>query len=286
MLDKPQVKVLPTGQALGAEVIGVDLSSFVLPEHVSTIRQAFLDYSVIFFKNQKLTDQQLVNFSGIFGKVMKEDRTEGMNRELGTDLPDYVDIISSVKVEGKSVGQAGLGELQWHTDTLPLPNGALILHAWEAPDSGSTTRFASGYAAYDALPVDVKKTLEGKILIHSRAIGLEQKAPNYDTDLSEASGPWFPIVRQHGDTGRKSLFLGREGQGHIVGMDWRESNQLLKYLWEHQVKNEFRWEHNWSTGDVLVWDNRCTVHSRGPFEGRRVLHRTTVSAEWPQFANI
>ena len=113
---------------------------------------------------------------------------------------------------------------------------------------------------------------------------LQGDVPRYDRDFSQCFGPWFPIVRVHGETGRKGLFLGREGQGHIVGYSSDESNELLKFLWHHQVKDEFRWDHHWRTGDVLVWDNRCTVHSRGNFEGRRVLHRTTVGGEWPQGA--
>lgn len=275
------IEVVPTGAGLGAEIRGVDLSQPLSDEQKGVIKQAYLDHLAIFIRGQKLTDRQLVDFSAYFGPVLKEERLAGTNRELGTDLPEYIDIISNVKVDGKTVGVAGTGELQWHTDTLPLPNSALILHAWEAPESGSATKFANGYAAYEALSDEVKARIDGRILLHSRIADLQGDVPHYDRDFSNCVGPWFPLVRVHGETGRKGLFLGREGQGHIIGFSSEESNNLLRQLWEHQVKPEFRWDHNWQTGDVLVWDNRCTVHSRGHFEGRRVLHRTTCGGEWP-----
>ena len=162
----------------------------------------------------------------------------------------------------------------------------MVLHALEIPEqNGANTRLASTRAAYDALPDDLRKQVEHRILIHGRQdykLVIEGEAADIDPSLSP--GPWFPPVRTHGDTGRKCLFLGRQGDGYIIDMTVEESNSLLDAVWTHVTRAEFIWEHEWAPGDVLVWDNRCTVHSRGVIgEGRRRSHRTTVSGEWPRW---
>jgi len=277
------IEVVPTGAALGAEVRGIDLSRPLSARDRRVILDAFHEHLVIYFRDQKLNDKQLVEFSSCFGEVMVDKRPVDYFRELDTDMPDVVDVVSNLTIDGKPIGALGSGEAVWHTDTLPIPNSALVLHALEVAESGGNTRFANCYAAYEALPIGIKAEIQSRILIHSR-LGtlLNGRSPNFDLDCSRALGPWFPIVRTHGVTKRRSLFLGRCGEGHIVDLSPEESNALLRVLWDHMAQPQFVWEHRWKVGDVLVWDNRCTVHSRMSFEGRRRMHRTTVRGEWPQ----
>lgn len=279
------VTVTPTGAALGAEVMGVDLSKPLSEVEKEQVRRAFLDHKVLFFRGQTLTDPQLLDFSSIFGEVLYDPRPVDYHRELDTDYPGLIDVVSNVEIEGKPIGALGNGEAVWHTDTMPFPNSALILHGLEVPDTGSNTRFVNTAAVYRALPADLTKRIDRRIVVHGRRnYTLDADAPQEEFDPSQSPGPWFPLVRRHGETGEPALFLGREGDGYIVGLPVAESTALLAEIWSYIQKPEFRWEHEWRKGDVLVWDNRCTVHSRGKVvAGRRRMHRTTVAGEWPSW---
>lgn len=278
--------VIPSGFALGAEVRGADLSAPLDAESGQTIIKAFLDHQAIYFRGQSLSDEQLVEFSRLFGEPMADHRPKDYYSELDTSMPDLVDVVSNVVIDGKPIGALGAGEVIWHSDTVPLPNGALVLYALEIPEpDGINTRLASTRAAYDALPENLRSQVDGRILIHGRQdYKLVDDGEAADIDPSLSPGPWFPLVRTHGDTGRKALFLGRQGDGYIIDMTLKDSNVLLDTIWAHVTQSAFIWEHVWARGDVLVWDNRCTVHSRAKIgKGRRRLHRTTMSAEWPRW---
>ena len=279
------IEIIPTGAALGAEIRGVNLADRLSGAERQAILKAFHEHQAIFFRNQPLTDRQLLEFSGIFGKVMVDHRPKDYHSELDTDMPEVIDVISNVSIDGKPIGALGAGEAIWHSDTVPLPNSALILHALEIPQPhGANTRIANTLAAYEAMPDRLKQRCADRVIIHGRQDYSLIKDPDApDIDPSQSPGPWFPLVRTHVDTGRKGLFLGRQGDCYIVDMPVEESNALLDEIWYHVTQPAFVWEHEWAVGDVLVWDNRCTLHSRGEIvSGRRRLHRTTVSGEWPR----
>ena len=279
------LEIIPSGGALGAEIRGVDLSK---PLDVGTkqeIVSAFHQHQAIYFTGQSLTDHELVDFSSLFGTPLADHRPKDYYPEFSTEIPDLVDVVSNIFVDGKPIGALGNGEAIWHSDTVPLPNSACTLYALELPEAGSpTTRIASTLAAFEAMPEKLRARLEGRIIIHGRQdYSLIQGDVDTEIDPSLSPGPWFPLVRQHVDTGRKGLFLGRQGDCYIVDLTLDESNALLDEIWTRVTHSDFVYEHNWSVGDLLVWDNRCTVHSRGEIvSGRRRLHRTTVSGEWPR----
>ncbi|HWA45453.1 MAG TPA: TauD/TfdA family dioxygenase [Hypericibacter adhaerens] len=280
------IDVIPTGAALGAEVRGVDVSRELDAGGKTAIKAAYLKHKAIFIRGQQLDDEQLLAFSAIFGRVLRDDRPVDYHRELDTRYPGIVDVVSNVEIDGKPIGALGSGEAIWHSDTMPIPNSALILHGLEIPARGSNTRFVNMTAAYAALPEDFKQQIDRRIVIHGRTnYDLVKKDKPEKIDPSQSPGPWFPLVRTHGDTGEKSIFLGRQGDGYIVGLPVEESNALLERIWNHVTQPKFQWEHEWRQGDVLVWDNRCTIHSRGAVipGGRRRLHRTTVEGEWPRW---
>jgi taurine dioxygenase len=283
-----RVEVVPSGAALGAEIGGVNLSTNLSSDVRDTIRAAWHEHLVIVFRDQRLTDQQLVNFGRCFGEVLEDNRLVDYDRSLDTDIPEMVDVVSNVAVNGTAIGALGDGEAIWHTDTQPVPNSALILHALEIPGSGGNTRFGNMYAAYEGLPAELKRKVEWRASIHDRVYGLQQGQLFHSSvmgvpEKSQMPGPWYPIVRTHGETGRKALHLQKEGSGFIVGLPEKESDEILARLWAHMTRPEFIWEHRWKVGDVVVWDNRCTIHSRGAFDpnARRRLHRITIRGEWP-----
>jgi len=281
------VETIPSGGALGAEVRGVNLACTMTENVKRKIVDAFHTHQAIFIRNQVLSDQQLLDFSSIFGKVLTDHRPKDYCPELDTEIPGPIDVVSNVVVDGKPIGALGSGEAIWHSDTVPLPNSALVLYALEIPETGgSNTRIASTQAAYEAMSNELRARLRGQIVIHGRQdYDLIKQAEGPDIDPSQSPGPWFPLVRTHVDTGREGLFLGRQGDCYIVDMTVEESNALLSEIWAAVTKPDFVWEHVWAVGDVLVWDNRCTVHSRGEIgAGRRRLHRTTVAGEWPRGA--
>jgi taurine dioxygenase len=280
-----RIDVIPTGGALGAEVKGVDLSMPLADGLVAKLRQAWLQHQVLVFRNQHLTDAQLVKVGRTFGELHNVEITE-YDR---TGLLPQIDIISNVIKDGKPTGALGAGEAAWHTDMSPFetPASATILFGREIPPMGGNTRFAEMYAAYETLPDPLKKKIEGRRSIHDiayNALGNVRGGFEAVTDKSKGPGAVHPVVRTHPETKRKALYLGRQGYGYIHGYPVPESDQLLDELWRHMTQRRFVWEHQWRQGDVIMWDNRCLIHSRGSFpaDSRRVLSRVTVKGDKPE----
>lgn len=276
--------VVKAGGALGAEVIGIDLSVPLERELVARLRQAWLQNVVLVFRGQTLTDAQLVAVARAFGEphvveVCEYDRT-GL-------LPE-IDVISNLIEDGKPIGALGSGEAAWHTDMsmFEYPAAATFLLGKEIPPSGGDTRFANTYSGYETLPDELKEKISGRRSIHDisyTVAGAVRAGFQPVTDKTKAPGAVHPVVRTHPETGRKALFLGRQGYGYIHGLTVQESDELLDQLWQHMTKPQFVWEHAWKPGDVIMWDNRCAIHARGsvPSAARRILRRVTVKGERP-----
>jgi taurine dioxygenase len=280
-----RIDVVPSDGALGAEVKGVDLSMPLDDGLTEQLRRAWLKYQVLVFHTQDLTDTQLLRAARAFGEphvveIAEYDRT-GL-------LPE-IDIISNVVKDGRPTGALGAGEAAWHTDMSPfeIPASATILFGREIPPTGGNTRFADMYAAYETLPDALKKKIEGRCSIHDiayNASGNVRGGFEAVTDKSKGPGAVHPVVRTHPETGRRALYLGRQGYGYIHGYSVPESDALLDELWRHMTQPRFAWEHQWHQGDVIMWDNRCLIHSRGAFSAdtRRVLSRVTVKGDKPE----
>lgn len=281
------VEVVPTGGALGADIKGVDLSRPLGDALVTSIRDAWLTHQVIRFREQKLSDARLIAVAQqLFGKPQPvEFQAAEYNRD---GLLPEIDVVSNVIIDDKPIGCLGAGEATWHTDMsiFELPASATMLYGIEIPPSGGNTRFANMYEAYATLPQRLKDKIAGRTSIHDIAYtagGKVRGGFEPVTDKSKGPGAVHPIVRTHGETGRKALFLGRPGNGYIHGLSVPESDALLEELWTHMTNPRFVWEHTWRPGDVIVWDNRSVVHSRGSFDAqaRRILHRVSVEGEKP-----
>ncbi len=280
------IQVIPSGGALGAEIRGVDLSRPVPVETVQAIREAWLEHIVLYFRDQQLSDAQLIGFGQCFGEL---HRVEYQDRERPPGVPKEIEIVSNVVVDGVAVGLLGNSEVAWHTDMSMWEEqaSATVLYGEAVPDQGGGTRFCNGYRAYAELDESIRARVEGRRSIHDSAYmadGAVRAGFENVSDKSKGPGARHPVVCTHPETGRKTLYLGRKGYGYILGLDEPESDELLDRIWQHLTRPEFVWEHQWRKGDVLMWDNRCTAHSRGALASgqRRQLRRVTVKGTAPR----
>ena len=280
---RSRVTVIPTGKALGAEIQGVDLRT-VNTEHFASIYRAWLDHSVLLFRGQNLNDEDLIAFSERFGDLDWAPVQESGRRFVEGHPEIYV--VSNVMENGAPIGSLGAGEATWHTDMsyLPDPPKASILYALEVPPSGGNTYFNSMYRAYETLPDAVKKRIEGKTLKHDGTYnsgGYVRQGITAIDDPVTSPGTFHPLVCTHPETKRRVLYLGRRRNAYIEGLSLAESESLLDELWSHANREELEWHNEWRVGDLVLWDNRCTMHRRDPFDAssRRVMHRTQIKGE-------
>lgn len=281
------VTIRPTGAALGADVDEIDLSKPIAHAEFGRIHQAWMDHLVLRFRGQSLTDDDLARFSRMFGALDKAPKHAERNLE-NTAAAGYINVISNVIENGKPIGSLGNGEAAWHTDMSynELPPAASALYSLEIPASGGDTGFCNMYLAHETLPDALKQRIADLTCVHDASVtsagGLRQGFKEV-TNPCETVGAVHPLVRTHPVTGRKALFLGRRRNAYIPGLDLAESEMLLDQLWSQATRPEHTWYQQWRLGDLVLWDNRCTMHRRDEFDpaSRRVMHRTQVSGDRP-----
>jgi taurine dioxygenase len=272
----------PTGAALGATVEGVDLST-IDPDTFATIHRAWLDYQVLLFRDQQLTDEDLVRFSRRFGDLDDAPVQETGQRFVAGYPEIYV--VSNVVQDGVPIGSLGSGEAVWHTDMSYLadPPKASVLYALEVPPRGGDTSFCSMYAAWDELPDGLRRRVEGLRVKHDGTYnsgGYTRQGVTPTDDPRTSPGTFHPLVCVHPETGRRGLYLGRRRNAYIEGQSLDDSNALLDEIWASATRESLTWRHQWLVGDLVLWDNRCTMHRRDAFDAaaRRVMHRTQIKA--------
>jgi taurine dioxygenase len=278
--------VTPTGAALGADIGGVDLRQALDAASFAAIERAWMDHLVLRFRGQQLDDDQLMRFSARFGTL---DRAPIQAVTMSETRPnEWVTIISNVKVAGKAIGGLGNYESLWHTDMSynDAPPIASLLHAHEVPPAGGDTGFCNMYRAYETLPADIKARIQGLSCKHDssrNSVGELRRGFQDVEDPRDAPGAVHPIVRTHPVTRRKALFLGRRRNANVVGLARADSESLLDLLWAHAGQPENCWTQRWQVGDLIMWDNRCTMHRRDAFDdgARRVMHRTQICGDRP-----
>ena len=283
-VDHPTAaEVIPTGACIGAEVKSVDLRK--LDNRAFTaLRKAWLDYSVVLFRDQTLSDQDLILFSRRFGDLNWAPVQE-TGRRFVESMPEIY-IVSNVIENGVPIGSLGAGEAVWHTDMsyLELPPKASVLYAVEVPPLGGNTSLCGMYSIYEALPPALKSQIAGLRIKHDGTYnsgGYVRQGVSPTDDPRNSPGAVHPLVCTHPETGRQMLYLGRRRNAYLVGLDLAESEALLNELWAVVARPEFAWEHAWRVGDLVLWDNRCTMHRRDPFDmaARRIMHRTQIKGE-------
>ena len=280
--------IQPTGGPLGADVHGVDLAREIAPSTFATLAEAWAQHLVLRFSGQRLDDEALMRFSRLWGELDRVPIGTGVEKANGVaaNAVEWVTVISNVKVGGKPIGGLGSYESIWHTDMSynPLPPRASLLYTIECPPAGGDTGFANMELAYDTLPADLKQAAEGRSCTHDssrNSAGEYRRGFKAVSDPRETPGAVHPLVRRHPVTGRKSLFLGRRAGAYVRGLSVDDSEALLNGLWAHASQPKFAWYQRWRIGDLVMWDNRCTMHRRDAFDetARRVMHRTQIVGE-------
>jgi taurine dioxygenase len=288
------------GKHLGAQISGVDLSQPLGEAAFAALRTAFFEHQVVVFRGQRLSADQQIAFTRRFGELEEHVRKEHR-------LPGHPEIliVSNVRdAQGRAIGVEDAGRF-WHSDLSykRAPSLLSALYALEVPVKDGAvlghTSFASATAAYDALPAQTRRRLEGLRNVHSyRHYRARNAAAQKDEQARGAravdehapsAAQWAsvpdveaPVVRTHPVTGRRSLFVNEAHTSHIVGLPDAESAALLAELYAHIVRPEFRYEHRWRAGDLLMWDNVAVQHKANfdyELPLRRLMHRTTVRGE-------
>ena len=277
------ITVTPTDAALGAEVGGIDLRH-IGDSEFAAIHRAWLDHLVLLFRGQALNDDDMIAFSRRFGELDFAPIQENGRRFVDGHPEIYV--VSNVIENGVAIGSLGAGEAVWHTDMSYLedPPKASMLYAIEIPPAGGNTGFTNMYLAYDALPDALKQRVAGRRVKHDGTYnsgGYVRQGVTPTDDPREAPGMYHPLVCTHPETGRKCLYLGRRRNAYIEGLALAESEALLDEVWRYATRDELSWYNTWRVGDVVLWDNRCTMHRRDPFDAssRRIMHRTQMKGE-------
>jgi taurine dioxygenase len=280
------VSIRNLGAPLGAEVGGIDLSKPVAREDVETIEGVWRDRLVVVFREQKLTDRQLIAFSKYFGEL-DPPGPNPYGEPFNKEHPE-LNVISNVVEDGKPIGNLGDGEAVWHADMtyVEVPPKAAMLHSLEVPppEAGGNTYFANMFAAYDTLPADLKKAADGRIAVHdasTNSAGMLRKGYKKVTDVRDVVGARHPLVRTEPMSGRKALFLGRRPNAYVPGLPVPESEALLDALWAHATQPRFAMCHEWKVGDLLMWNNLSVLHRRDPFDPktRRIMHRSQIKGD-------
>jgi taurine dioxygenase len=286
MSSTQDFEVLPFPAALGAEVIGVDLGLPLDDASFARIRRAWAEHLVLVFRDQRITPEAHVAFSRRLGPLQEHV----LSQFLLEGHPGIL-IVSNELRDGKPIGLGDAGRY-WHSDLAykAVPSLGSALHAQTIPDGVGDTIFANMYAAYETLPPEVKRAVEGR-----------QAANSYLKKYDElrSAGPWrpqltaeqraqvpetlHPVVRRHPDTGRKALFVSEGFTTRIEGVDAEESERLLAILFHNSVRPANTYRHRWRPHDLVLWDNRATMHLAVPcpLDRPRTLYRTTIEGEVP-----
>jgi taurine dioxygenase len=281
---QPQsVEIVASGGGVGAELRGLDVKALDEPGF-RRVHRAWIEHQVLLFRGQQLSDGELIGFSRRFGNLDVAPNQES-GRRFVEGYPEIY-VVSNVVENGLPIGSLGSGEAVWHTDMSYLadPPKASMLYAIEVPPTGGDTGFVNMYAAYENLPEALKARLAGLRVKHDGTYnsgGYVRHGVTATDDPVAAPGTLHPIVCTHPESGRRMLYLGRRRNAYIEGLSLDESEALLDALWTYATRDEFTWQHRWKVGDLGMWDNRCTMHRRNPFDAtaRRILHRTQIKAE-------
>lgn len=273
----------PLSAVMGVEIAGVDLSRPIDDATFAAIHDAFLRSLIVCFPGQHLDQTQHVAFSRRFGDL----QVHVLDQYRSPTHPEIY-VLSNVTKTGETTGEhPDKGTLVWHSDLSfqARPALATMLYGIEVPRAGGDTLFANMYAAYDALAEATKARIVGLRAIHDLDASRQRAGapPMTEAQRREAPPVEHPLVRTHPDTGRKCLYISHHAM-RIVGMPDAESTALLEELMAHATRPEFVYAHRWRQGEVVMWDNRCTMHKATAYDARgerRVMNRTVVKGDAP-----
>jgi taurine dioxygenase len=269
-------KLIPLNPLFGVEITGLDPNT-LSENDAAILRQAWLQHRVVVIRGYGLPEPALISLGRWFGKV------ENARKKSPLAGHPEIMIISNIRANGRELGSLPDGELYWHYDRIHqrIPNKAGILHAIQVPAHGGETRFADMCGAYDALPADIKRRIEGLTALNTYQYGQTRaEAKQLGGDSPSAV---HPVVRRIPETGRKALYVCRLMTDRIMELDETASREILSLLFDHSERPEFVYEHTWRHDDLVIWDNRCVMHARNDFDERqqRLLKRVAVGDDQP-----
>jgi alpha-ketoglutarate-dependent 2,4-dichlorophenoxyacetate dioxygenase len=273
-----------------ARIDGVDITRPLDDRGWAEIRAALDEHSVLVFRGPPLDDEAQIAFSRRFGAL---EVTRSMNPAAGTPFARQ----SNLDIKTGEAIPAGdrrmiyqLANMLWHSDSSfkPVPSLCSLLSARIVPPEGGATEFASARAAYPSLPDGLKRRAETAVVVHDFAWSRDQVRPGFFTDKERAEYPpvRHPLVRTNPVNGGKALFLGAHAS-HVEGLSLEEGRALLRTLLDHVTQPQFRYRHEWTEGELVIWDNRCVLHRATPFDTtrfKRLMQRTTVSGDPAELA--
>ena len=273
-----ELSVRPLG-VIGAEVCDISLAAAGRAE-IDAIKRAWYRHDVLVFRNQRLTDGDLVSFSRNFG-ALDSPPNQGAGRKSAAGYPEVYVVSNVLDDTGEPIGALGDGEAAWHTDMsyVARPPDASMLYSLEIPPGGGDTSFCSMKAALAGMPRSLVERVLHLDIKHDGTYdsgGYVRKGLTPSDDPRASVGTPHPVIIEHPVSGEAALYLGRRRNAYVMGLELAESERLLDELWSYVEAAVYR--HRWALGDLVLWDNRTTMHRRDAFDpkSRRVMHRTQI----------
>ena len=273
------VELVPITDYIGTEVKGIDVTKPISDDDFEKIYDAWIDTTILLFRNQHMTSNQQIKFTQRFGELSSYTR-----KEFSESNEPEILVLSNISNDGKLIGSPVSGRV-WHTDGhyLEDPPAGSMLYAIEIPPVGGDTFFANMFASYDEMPRVVRDKIEHLQVVISRIQSRPYNYPDRPAPTPQEHAEWLdvpqPMVRIHAENNRKAIYAGGNVPWRIIGMDESESIPLVTFVQEFSVLPRFTYRHKWRPGDIILWDNRSAMHKATYYDmtnHRRLLHRTTL----------
>jgi len=271
----------PIGSVMGAVVRDLDVAGGIGPETVADLNQALLDHHLLVLRGLDLSKAAYLGIARLFG----EPQVQLLSEYHVDDMPEITVISNYNALAG---GKPHVRATYWHTDDsyFALPAKATMLHAQALPSDGGDTGFINTHAVLEAMPDPLRARIEGRRAVHKYLSRRGKARVAVRTEDEEATTPdvIHPLTRSHPETGRVALYINPNRIDHVEGMDLAEGDALLDELYEFAFRTEFQFRHRWQLGDIVIWDNRCTMHrASDDFDvtERREFHRILLKGDVP-----
>jgi taurine dioxygenase len=280
------MRVTPLSKALGAEITELDLRRPLDDAAVQAIRDAFDRHIFVVFRGQELSEGDQLRAAGYFGKVHIRRRPTA-TRDPGGQFDTPFMLVTNIVENGKSIGVFGDGEMWFHHDTsyYPEPHRATLLYSMKLPSWGGNTCFSNMYKAYENIPASLRDKLEGKKVLQVHDYKRRERLDLDKIDLDSVRHHEQPIFITHPATGRKALYISRLMSARIIGLSRDESEDALEQLFDISEDPSIVYEHTWQLGDLVIWDNWCSIHARKDFprDEPRLMRRLTIEGQAMRF---
>ena len=276
------LKLKPLSGGLGAEVTGIDLAQPIAKADANTLSAALDEYTVLLFRDQKVSEADQVKLANIFGEPSLRSRPDNMRVEEN-EYAREIGLVTNIRKDGVPIGSLPDGEMWFHHDGcfIDAPYRATMLYALQVPDHGGDTQFLDMYRAYDLLPTSIKSALKGRICLHIFDYKTLSESPNPDLDLDGVRHARHPAAIKHPNNGRTALYINPLLTARIEGLPRDESDQIIKEVCRYIENDSLIYTHKWRPNDMVIWDNWGSVHARTDFpaDQTRLMRRSIVKGQ-------